>query len=104
MDKTTIELINDVSEFIDIAEYMNDDELTAALAEVAKLIANPDITPLKAQILLIKLQAYSAKFAMLASWYANVKKDERPKKNVYYSARDATDRLCDALKYMVRSV
>jgi hypothetical protein len=39
---------------------------------------------------------------MLASWYTNVKKDERAKKNIYYSAKEATDRLVDALKYAVR--
>lgn len=104
MEKTTIELINQITEFSDISEYMNDEELTSALAEVVKLISNPDISPLKAQILIVKLQAYSVKFAMLASWYANVKKDERPKKNIYYSARDAFDNLCDALKYMARTV
>ena len=102
-EKTTVELLNDIAGFSDISEYMQDEELTEALAMVAKIISNPDIPPAKAQLLLLQLQSYSVKFAMLATWYANVKKDEKPKKNVYYSARDAIDRLCDALKYMIRS-
>jgi hypothetical protein len=67
-----------------------------------KLISKPDVPASVGVELIVKLQAYSAKFAMLASWYTNVKKDERAKKNIYYSAKEATDRLVDALKYAVR--
>lgn len=102
-EKTTVDLLNEVSEFNDMAEYMKDEEFTKALALVAKLIANPDIPPAKAQVLLLQLQSYSVKFGMLATWYANVKKTERPKKNMYYSMREAVDRLCDALKYTTRT-
>jgi hypothetical protein len=102
-EKTTVELLNDVAGFSDMSEYMQDEEFTKALTLVAKIIANPDIPPAKAQLLLLQLQSYSVKFGMLATWYANVKKDEKPKKNMYYSIRDAIDRLCDALKYMTRT-
>lgn len=102
-EKTTVELLNDVDSFSEMTEYMQDEEFTKTLALVAKLIANPDIPPAKAQILLLQLQAYSVKFGMLATWYANVKKDDKPKKNMYYSIRDAIDKLCDALKYMTRT-
>jgi streptomycin 6-kinase len=81
---------------------MQDDELTQTLVLVAKLISKPDVPAAVGVELIVKLQAYSAKFAMLASWYTNVKKDERAKKNIYYSAKEATDRLVDALKYAVR--
>jgi streptomycin 6-kinase len=81
---------------------MEDDELTQTLVLVAKLISKPDVPAAVGVELIVKLQAYSAKFAMLASWYTNVKKDERAKKNIYYSAKEATDRLVDALKYAVR--
>lgn len=103
MSDNTIDLLNKVSNFSEISEYMNDEELTKALAMIAKLIANPDIPPSKAAILIVQLQSYSAKFAMLAAWYANVKKDDRQKKNIYYSAREAIDKLTDALKYTARS-
>lgn len=103
MSDNTIDLLNKVSSFSEISEYMNDEELTKALAMIAKLIANPDIPPSKAAILIVQLQSYSAKFAMLAAWYANVKKDDRQKKNIYYSAREAIDKLTDALKYTARS-
>ena len=98
--KTTLEMVNGLAE---IAEYMQDEELTKALVMIAKLIANPDIPPAKATLSITQLQAYSAKFAMLAAWYSHVKKDERAKKNIYYTAREAVDKLVDALKYNVRN-
>ena len=102
-ETNTIDLINNVTSFNDISEYMNDEELTNALAMIAKLISNPDVPPARAAVLIIQLQSYSAKFAMLSSWYANVKKEDRQKKNIYYSAREALDKLVDALKYTARS-
>ena len=66
------------------------------------LVAKPDVPPSVALNLIVQLQAYAAKFGMLASWYTNVKKDDRAKKNVYYSAREQLDRLVDSLKYSVR--
>ena len=103
METNTIDLLNEVSMFNDISEYMQDDELTEALVLVAKLIAQPDVPPHRAAALIVQLQSYSTKFAMLAAYYANVKKDDRSKKNVYYSAREAVDKLVDALKYAARS-
>jgi len=100
--ETTVELLNKINGFNEIAEYMQDEELTNTLALVAKLISKPDVPAAVGVELIVKLQAYSAKFAMLASWYTNVKKDERAKKNIYYSAKESTDRLVDALKYVVR--
>jgi len=99
----TIDLLNGISEFNEISEFMKDEELTKALVAVAKLIANPDIPPAKATLLIVQLQSYATKFAMLASWYSHVKKDERAKKNIYYSAKDTMERLVDALKYTVRT-
>lgn len=86
-----------------MSEYMNDEEFTKTLTTVAKLIVNPDIPPAKATLLITQLQAYSAKFAMLAAWYSHVKKDDRSRKNMYYAMREATDKLVDALKYNVRN-
>jgi hypothetical protein len=39
-DKTTIDMVNGLSE---IADYMNDEELTQALTFIAKVIIKPDI-------------------------------------------------------------
>lgn len=99
---TTIELVNEVAEFTDISELMNDEQLTDALGVIVKLMMNPDVPPQKAVGLIVQLEAYAAKFKMLASYYTNVKKDDRARKNLYYSANEAVQRLVDSLKYSAK--
>src|SRR6056300_838202 len=99
---TTIDLVNEVAEFTEISELMNDDQLTDALGVIVKLMMNPDVPPQKAVGLIVQLEAYAAKFKMLASYYTNVKKDDRAKKNLYYSANEAVQRLVDSLKYSAK--
>ena len=102
-EQTTAEVLNSVAEFAEIAGYMDDPEFTKALDTIVKIMANPDIPPYKARVLIVQLEAYSAKFGMLASYHAFINKEDRAKKNMYYSGRDAMQRLVDALKYIVRN-
>jgi hypothetical protein len=99
---TTIDLINEVAEFTEISELMNDEQLTDALGIIVKLMMSPDVPAQKAVGLIVQLEAYAAKFKMLASYYTNVKKDDRAKKNLYYSANEAVQRLVDSLKYSAK--
>ncbi len=99
---TTLELVNEVAEFSEISELMDDDQLTDALGIIVKLMMNPDVPAQKAVNLIVQLEAYAAKFKMLASYYTNVKKDDRAKKNLYYSANEAVQRLVDSLKYSAK--
>ena len=67
----------------------------------------PEVPSAKAPMLIIELQAISAKLAILASYYSTIAKDKagtvnNNKKNIYYSVKEATDRLVDALKYSAR--
>ena len=106
-DKNTLELINSITEFNDLHEYMNDTQLDRALSIVIKLLLNPDVPAAKAPHLIIELQAMSTKFAMMASYYSTIAKDKagtanNNKKNIYYSAKESIDKLVDALKYVVR--
>ena len=106
-DKNTLELINSITEFNDLHEYMKDEQLDRALAIVVKLLMNPDVPAAKAPLLIIELQAMSTKFAMMASVYSTIAKDKagtanNNKKNIYYSAKESIDKLVDALKYVVR--
>lgn len=91
-----------VSALYDIAEYMHDEELTQALEIVAKIIVNPQIPPHAVSYEIVRLQAYATKFAMVASYMANVDKTDRPKKNMYYSAASAIGDLVAALKYLLK--
>ncbi len=102
MSDDVIELVNEISEFTEISDYMNDEYLTEVLGLIVKLISQPDIPATAAIPLIIRLEAMSAKFAMQASYYTNVNKSDRAKKNLYYSIVDATRRLVDALKYTTK--
>lgn len=98
-DKTTLEMVNGLSE---IADYMQDEELTQALVFIAKLIIKPDIPLQVATIEIVRLQAIAAKMAFRATWMTNVDKSDRNKKNIYYTAAESISNLVAALKYIIR--
>ena len=97
--KNTIEQVNGLTE---IAEYMQDEELTTALTFIAKLILKPDIPLNVATVEIVRLQAIAAKMSFRATWMANVDKNDRGKKNIYYTAAEAINNLVSALKYTIR--
>lgn len=92
-------MVNGLSE---IAEYMEDEELTTALTFIAKIIIKPDIPMNVATIEIVRLQAIAAKMAFKATWMANVDKSDRGKKNIYYTAAESINNLVSALKYITR--
>ena len=92
-------MINGLSE---ISEYMEDEELTTALTMIAKLIVKPDIPIQVATLEIVRLQAIAAKLSLKATWMANVDKENRAKKNIYYTAAESVNNLVSALKYITR--
>jgi len=97
--KTTLEMVNGLAE---VADFMNDEELTQALTFIAKLILKPDIPAQVASIEIVRLQAIAAKMQFQATWRTNVDKGDRAKKNIYYTAAEAINQLVSALKYITR--
>ncbi len=97
--QTTIEMVNGLSE---IADYMQDEELTTALTFIAKIIIKPDIPLNVATVEIVRLQAIAAKMSFKATWMANVDKSDRGKKNLYYTAAESINNLVSALKYIIR--
>lgn len=98
-EKTTLEMVNGLAE---IADYMQDEELTAALTFIAKIIIKPDIPLNVATVEIVRLQAIAAKMAFKATWMTNVDKSDRGKKNIYYTAAESINNLVSALKYITR--
>ena len=98
-DKTTLDLVNGLAE---IADFMEDEDLTSALVTIAKLIMKPDIPLNVATIEIVRLQAIAAKMAFRATWMVNVEKGNREKKNIYFTAHEAITDLVSALKYIVK--
>ena len=91
-----------VNGLADIAEYMEDEELTTALTFIAKLIIKPDIPLNVATVEIVRLQAIAAKMSFKATWLTNVEKGDRAKKNIYYTAAESINNLVSALKYITR--
>jgi hypothetical protein len=101
MDKetTTIDMLNGLSE---IADFMEDEELTKALVTISKLVLRPDIPMNVAVIEIVRLQAIAAKMSFRATWMVNVDKGDRAKKNIYFTAAESINNLVSALKYIIR--
>ena len=97
--KTTIDMVNGLSE---IADYMQDEELTTALTMIAKIIIKPDVPIQVASLEIVRLQAIAAKMSFKATWMANVDKSDSAKKNIYFTAAQAINDLVSALKYIMR--
>jgi hypothetical protein len=97
--KTTLDMVNGLTE---IADYMQDEELTTALTMIAKIIIKPDIPLQVASMEIVRLQAIAAKMSFRATWMANVDKSDRSKKNIYFTAAQAINDLVSALKYIMR--
>jgi hypothetical protein len=97
--QTTIDMVSGLSE---IADYMQDEELTTALTFIAKIILKPDIPINIVTVEIVRLQAIAAKMSLKATWMANVDKNDRAKKNIYFTAADSINSLVSALKYITR--
>lgn len=99
VEKTTLEMVNGLAE---IADFMDDEELTQALTFIAKVILKPDVPLNVVTIEIVRLQAIAAKMSFKATWMANVDKTDRAKKNMYYTAAESINSLVSALKYITR--
>jgi hypothetical protein len=106
-DETVLELISKVDDFVDLHEFMEDEDLDEALSLLVKFITKPEIPSSIAIPLVVKLQAIAAKMSVQASIYTTIKKgssgsENYYKKNVYYSTAEALTKVVDALKYSAR--
>lgn len=100
----SLQLVSSITEFNRLHDFMSDEQLDRAMEIVVKLIVNQGkIPPIKAVPLIVELQALSTKFALASADYATfdagaAKSVQAHKKNVYYSAKEAINKLVDALK------
>lgn len=102
-----LKIASEITQFNDIVDFMQDEHLDKALHLVLKLLMKPDVPPAMAPRLIVELQALSTKFAIESVRYATIKRDKAGtdnnfKKNIYYSLKEALDKLVDALKYSAR--
>lgn len=107
-EENPIVLIDGLYGLQEMHDFMKDPNLEEAFDLVIKLMMKPDVPPAKAQVLIVKLQAYASTFAMNATIYSTIKKDKAGslsyhKKNIYYTAADSIDKIVQALKYAVKT-
>jgi len=101
------ETVSRLTEINDLSEFLQDEDFDTAMELIIRLISKPGVDPAMAQKLIVKLQALSTKYAVLAVTYSTIKRDKAGtpanyKKNIYHSLKEALDKLCDALKYPAR--
>lgn len=95
--------VSRITEFNDISEFMNDQDLDTALDYVVKLIANPDVPHAKIARVIVQLQAISAKFGLLSKHYMiKGNKEDRARKEMYFTANNEINGLINALKYYMK--
>lgn len=105
MDRdAVIDFVSRVTEFNEMSEFMQDEDLDMALAYIVKMAAKPEVPFAAAPKLVVQLQALSAKFATLARYYTTFEKgaEASKKKNVYYTIAEEVDKLVAAVKYLAR--
>lgn len=105
--RNPLDVVSEITEFNDLHKFMNDAQLDKCMELVIRLLMKPDVPAAMAPRLIVELQALSTKFSMLAVYYATIAKDRagtdnNNKKNIYYSTKEAIDKLVDALKYAAR--
>src|SRR5688500_10789847 len=87
MSENPLELVSQITEFNDLHEFMEDEEVDRVLHLVVKLLVNKgSVTPQLAPKLIVELQTLATKFAILGTYYQSIGKGgtkETHKKNVY---------------------
>jgi len=106
LSDNSLELISQITEFNDVHDFMDDEQVDRAMHLVIKLLMEKGSIPAaQAPKLIVELQALATKFAVLATYYATIGKggtSENHKKNVYFTMKDALTKLVDALKYAAK--
>lgn len=107
-DKSILQLISDVSEFMELHLYFKDNDVDDALGTLIRLIAKPNVPPATAAPLVVKLQALSSKFSLMGKVYMlydlDITKEEKTKrKNILLTLSSELEKLSNACKYLVKS-
>jgi arginine repressor len=106
MSESLLETVSSITQFNDIHEFLQDEDVDRALDLVVKILMKKGSVPSsEAPRIIVELQALSSKFAIMATYYATIGKDgtkESHKKNLMFTMRDALSKLADALKYVAK--
>jgi len=101
-----LQILSDTVELSEVNEFLADERVERALLKLTSMLANPELSPNKAPRHILECQALSAEFAIKATYYAGIGKNEpmaREKKNLYYTLKENFSLLSDALKYLAKA-
>jgi len=99
-----VDLIEEVSK---VNDFLDEELVTDALNDIVKLAVRKDVPDAVARSLIVRLQALAATFAIRATFYTTMNKGragsvENQKKNLYYTLSAESDKVANALKYLVK--
>lgn len=97
--------LKDVAELQEIADFLEDEDVTRALALILKL-SEESPSPQVVVRLITELQAKSFILKMKAKYHMILQSgtDSTKRKNLYFSMSEGIDRVVDSLKYVVKAV
>lgn len=104
-EKSLAELVNDITEFNDLKQQLQDHDVDQAMEIVVKLVTKPNVPPQVAAPLVVQVQALSTKFAFKAKHYMIYNKEgeeAKNKKNTFMTFSAELEKLANALKYLAK--
>lgn len=104
-ERSLAELVNEITEFNDMKDILQDEDVDQAMEIIVKLVTKPNVPPRVAAPLVVQVQALSAKFALKAKYYMiyNREGDEaKNKKNTFMTLTSELEKLANALKYLAK--
>lgn len=106
-DNSIAEMISEVTELNEISLYFKDEDIDEAMATIIRLISKPNVPAHVAAPLVVKLQALSSKFSLIAKYYMlpygeENKEEKSKKKNTLMTLSAELEKLANALKYLVK--
>jgi len=102
-----LERMSQIQDFVDLYDFMEDEEFGQAMELALKCLAKPDLPPAAARTALVKMQAYAFYFKVKGQVYMTIKKgkagtEDNNKKNVYFSVSEQCHELAQTLKYIAK--
>lgn len=104
-DKNILETVSDAYELNEVNNFLQDERVEKALLKLTSILANPELNPLKVAKHIVECQALSAEFAIKATYYMGIGKNEpmaREKKNLYMTLKENFSEIAAALKYIAK--
>lgn len=108
MSDNPLEIVSQITEFNDLHEFLQDEDVDRALHLVLKILFEKGSIPAtQAPRLIVELQALATKFAIMATYYQTVGRagnNESHKKNIMFTMKESLTKIADSIKYIAKEV